>query len=366
MSDRSFDHSARPPRERVLVVTADPVLREAIVRLCAAGGASAQVLDEVTGIRQAWEVPPLVVVGADVAEQVVALGLPRRRGVVLVGLDLDDARVWDRAVLLGAESVVFLPDGESWLVDRFAEAVEGEPEGALVAILGGRGGAGATTFAVALAVTATRGRFRCMLVDGDPLGGGIDLALGGEDTEGLRWPQLSGACGRLSSEALAAAVPDFDGLSVLSCDRQGSEAIPLGAMQAVLAAGRRSNDLLVIDLPRRIDPATALVLAEADLTVLLVPAEVRATASAARIAALVLPLTRNLQVLVRGPAPGGLTGTSIASAIGLPLLGWLDAEPGLAQATDRGEPPARSAKGPLAEACGRVLSQLPVGARPAA
>jgi secretion/DNA translocation related CpaE-like protein len=205
-----------------------------------------------------------------------------------------------------------------------------------------------------------------MLIDGDPLGGGIDLALGGEDTAGLRWPELSAAGGRLSSNALLSSVPELDGLAVLSCDRHGVDDIPVAAMQAVLAAGRRSSDLVVVDLPRRVDPATALVLAEADVTLLLVPAEVRATAAAARVAAVLLPLTRDLHVLVRGPSPGGLSGKSVADALGLPLMGWLDAEPGMAQATDRGQPPARSGKGPLAEACRGVLSQLQVRHRPAA
>ena len=366
MPDR---HQYRPDpasHDAALIVTADPSLRDAVLRLCAAAGGAADVTTEVLTLWSSWEAPPLIVVGGDVAAEVAGLGLPRRRGVVLVGIDLDDSRVWDVAVALGAESVVFLPDAEGWLVDRFADAVEGDAFGCVVAVVGGRGGAGATTLAAALAVTATRDRLRCMLVDGDPLGGGIDLAIGGEDTAGLRWPELSAAGGRLSSNALVAALPELDGLAVLSCDRESVEDIPPPAMQAVLAAGRRSSDLVVLDLPRRLDAATALAVAEADLTLLLVPAEVRATAAAARVAAALAPRARDLRVVVRGPSPGGLSGSSVAEALGLPLLTWLDAEPGLAQATDRGDPPARSGKGPLAEACRALLTRLQLQARSAA
>jgi hypothetical protein len=109
-----------------------------------------------------------------------------------------------------------------------------------------------------------------------------------------------------------------------------------------------------------------MAVAEADVTLLLVPAEVRATAAAARVAAGVAPLARDLQVVVRGPSPGGLSGRAIADALGLPLLAWLDADPGIASAADRGEPPARSGKGPLAEACATVLVRLRLDAQPAA
>lgn len=117
--------------------------------------------------------------------------MPRRPGVLLLGLDLDDAGVWVRAVQLGAEHVLFLPDAETWLLDRIADAVEGVgPPARTVAVLGGRGGAGASTLACALAVTAARRGLRTVLVDGDPLGGGLDILLGGETAAGLRWPDL--------------------------------------------------------------------------------------------------------------------------------------------------------------------------------
>ncbi len=60
----------------------------------------------------------------------------------MLGQDLDDPTIWQRVVQVGAEHVVFLPDGERWLVDALADAVEGTGiDGLLVAVIGGRGAA---------------------------------------------------------------------------------------------------------------------------------------------------------------------------------------------------------------------------------
>lgn len=77
--------------------------------------------------------------------------------MVLVGRDQDDSGVWQRAVEIGADHVLMLPDGEPWLVDRIADVAEGVGRPALtVGVIGGRGGAGASTLACALAVTSAR------------------------------------------------------------------------------------------------------------------------------------------------------------------------------------------------------------------
>lgn len=329
-------------RRRPLLVTSDSVLREDLLRLSAAAGAELEVAHEPSGARRSWSSAPLVVVGDDVAEALVRQALPRRGDVVIVGLDLDDAKVWARGVALGAEHVVFLPDAESWLADRLADAVDGGAATLLtISVLGGRGGAGASTLAAALAVTGMRRGMAAMLVDGDPLGGGIDLLLGGEDSGGLRWPDLAGTRGRVNGAALRDALPRVDQLTVLSWDRGDVLTIDPEAMQAVLGAAQRSSELVV-------------------------PAEVRATASAARVAAAAGIVAADLRVVVRGPAPSGLPAEVVADALGLPLAGVLRPEPGLAAALERGEPPARRGKGPLAHFCTGFLAAAVEGRRAAA
>ncbi|MEU6650489.1 septum site-determining protein Ssd [Streptomyces sp. NPDC046900] len=173
-------------RSGPLIVTEDAELLDDLLRLCAAAGARPEVHPGVPRHRGSWEAGPLVLVGDDAACRV--RGAVRRRGVVLVGRDQGDSGVWRRAVEIGADHVLLLPDGEQWLVDRIADVAEGVGRPALtVGVIGGRGGAGASTLACALAVTSAREGRHTLLVDADPLGGGLDVLLGGETTAGLRW-----------------------------------------------------------------------------------------------------------------------------------------------------------------------------------
>lgn len=218
-------------------------------------------------------------------------------------------------------------------------------------------GAGASTLSAALSLTAVGLGWAALLVDADPLGEGIDLVLGGEAAAGLRWPDLVATRGRLSPPALHDALPRVDGLPVLSWDRGGDLALPAEALGAVLDAGVRGSRLTVVDLPRHPGDATLAALARSDVVLLVVRAEVRAAAAAARVALAVAPHTRDLRVVVRGPAPSGLPADAVAGSLGLPLAGRLRAEPGLSAALERGEPPARRRRGPLADFCRRFLCE---------
>ncbi|MGH8895399.1 MAG: septum site-determining protein Ssd, partial [Actinomycetes bacterium] len=161
--------------------------------------------------------------------------------------------------------------------------------------------------------------------------------------------------GQVSPSALARALPSCRGLPVLAWDRGAPAEVPDDAVRAVLEAARRSHDLVVADLPRRLDPAAQIVAAGSDLVLLVVPAEVRAAAAAARVASSVGLVTADLRIVVRGPAPSGLTGTDVAASLGLPFAGWLRPEPGLAAVLERGEAPAGTGRGPLADLCGQLL-----------
>jgi secretion/DNA translocation related CpaE-like protein len=304
-----------------------------------------------------------VVVGADVAEEYVAARLPYRANLVLVAderhTSRSDEAIWRVASELGAEHVVFLPAGEAWLVDRYSEAVSGPvAAGRVVGVVGGRGGAGASVLSAALALTAARGGARTMLLDADPLGGGLDLLLGRESTAGLRWPDLAENAGRMSPPALQDALPRIGELCVLSWDRGDLLSIPPDAAEAALDASRRCSDLVVVDLPRRPDEAAVRILQAADLTLLIVPAEVRACAAASRVALMIRPHCARLSCVVRGPAPAGLRSRDLAGHLGLPLAGVLRAEPRLASALERGDAPAATGRGPLAEFCRRMLAEL--------
>lgn len=337
-------------RTEPLIVTEDVELLDDLLRLCAAAGTRADVHHTVPDRRAVWDAAPLVLVGDDAAAR--CRGAARRRGVLLVGRDQDDPDVWRRAVEIGADGVLRLPDAENWLIDRIADVAEGVGQQALtVGVLGGRGGAGASTLACALAVSAVRSGTRTMLVDGDPLGGGLDVLLGGECAEGLRWPDFAASKGRVAGTALEESLPALRGLKVLSWDRGDAVVIPPEAMRSVLAAARRRGGVVVVDLPRRIDDATVEALAQLDVGLLVVPGELRAVAAAKRVAATASMVLKDLRVVVRGPYASGIDDTWVARVLGLPLAGELPVEPRLLSVLDEGLPPGGSASGPLGRFC---------------
>ena len=350
-------HVATPVRP--LLLTADSALLDELLRLAAAADVEVEVAHDVPVARTSWPTAPLVLVGADLAGDLARRDPPRRPGVVLVGTELDEPAVWPMAVAVGAEQVAVLPDAEAWLVDRLADALEGgSGRAATICVVGGRGGAGTSVLAAALALTGSRSGRRTLLVDGDPLGGGIDLVLGQEHAGGSRWGDFTGTRGRLSCAALQAALPKVGHLAVLSVDRDDTRLIPVEAMRAVLAAAERGCDLVVVDLPRGIDEAAGEALSRATVVLLVVPAEVRATVAAVKVAGAVRRHAAEVRVVVRGPAPTGLEGRVIAETLAMPLAGQLRAESGLASVLDRGEPLLAHGGGPLAEFCTGFLTDL--------
>ncbi|MFE4691002.1 septum site-determining protein Ssd [Streptomyces sp. NPDC056749] len=333
-----------------LIVTEDAELLDDLLRLCAAAGAVPEVHHGPPGERGGWERAPMILVGDDAAR--VCRGTARRPGVMLVGRDQDDPDVWRRAVEIGAEYVLRLPDSEGWLVDQIANAAEGVGRPALtVGVIGGRGGSGASTLACALAVTAARSGRRTMLIDGDPLGGGIDVLLGGETSEGLRWPDFARSKGRVGGGALEESLPALHGLRVLSWGRDDEVVVPPRAMRSVLAAARRLGGVVVVDLPRKVDESVAEALAQMDVGLLVVPGELRAVAAAQRVASSVRMVLEDLRVVARGPYTAGLDEHWVAQALGLPLVGDLPPEAGLPSGQDSGTPPGASSRGVLARFC---------------
>jgi len=356
---RTVQLGTSEPARHPLVVTADPELLDDLVRVAADVGVLIDVAPDPAAARPWYGRAPLVLVGIDAAAACLRARLGRRPALVLVGRHAGTGPPdWPEADQLGVEHVVALPAGESWLATRLRKLSDGAPAGQVVAVLGGRGGAGASVFATGLAVTAARAGWRTLLIDADPLGGGVDLVLGWETLDGLRWPALSAASGRVSPPALVDALPQRGELVVLSWDRGEVVEVPAEAMATALDAGRRGRDLVIVDLPRRLDDASLLALGTADRGYLVVPAELRACAAAARVATVAGPHCPSLAAVVRGPAPGGLRAKDVAQAIGIPLAGTLRAEPRLAAGLERGEPPARDGAGPLAALCQRILDEL--------
>lgn len=119
-------------------------------------------------------------------------------------------------------------------------------EGALLVVMGASGGVGASALATAVTVRAARAGTDVVLVDGCPLGGGLDVVLGAEQEGGIRWPELYRLVGSADGRALLARLPSTDGVRVLSFGRDGSEP-PADVAEAVISALAAESALLVVD-----------------------------------------------------------------------------------------------------------------------
>ncbi len=343
-----MDHTSHQP----LLATADAALAEELTRLAAAAGASVDVASDAPGILGAWSSAPVVLVGADLVSTLVELAPPRRPGVQLVAWSPAPPGSFRDALLIGAERVVELPVGAELIAELLTDLEEvGRGDGVLVGVVGGSGGAGATTLACGLGqVAAARGP--TLVVDLDPLGPGCDRVLALDDAPGVRWDSLGTASGRLSGRALREAVPRRDGLGVLAW-ASATSALDTGAVREALSAARRGHDTVVVDLPRSGDLVTETV-ARCALVVLVVVPTVTGVAAAARwTAALADPGRVRLLVRGRGADPA-----RVAALVGAPVLSTMADQRGLAEALDLGLGPVRSRRGPLAAAAREVLAGL--------
>ncbi|MGH3458288.1 septum site-determining protein Ssd, partial [Aeromicrobium sp.] len=231
-----------------LIATADDRMLDDALRWCAAVGCTPEVAPDVAAARRSWRGAPVVMVGDDLAPELVRAQLPRRDHVLLLARSPGEA--WPLAVALGAVDVV-TGDDEVRALDALTLALDGRGEACLVSVVGGVGGSGASTLAASLALAGADRGLQSLLLDADPLGGGLELLLGTESVDGLRWHDLGVADGPVAAESLADVLPRRDGLATLSWGRDGPDDVPQ-ALGGVLAAAVRGFDLVVADVPRHL------------------------------------------------------------------------------------------------------------------
>ena len=343
------------PGSTPLLVTGDVELAERVQAVAAVAGVQLQRVPDLAAASSAWRSAPLVLVGADV---VVDGSAGRRRPALVLVTDREPGGdQWSLAVDLGVEQVAVLPQARDWLLTRLVDAVAGPGRAPVLGIVGARGGSGSTSLACAVSVTAARLGHEVILVDADPAGSGLDLVFGSEKEPGLRWYDLRAVRGRMRPGQLRDDLPRADGLRLLSWG-PGPHELGAQAVGAVLATARSECDLVVVDLPRTFDEAALAAVGACRQVVLIVPAEVRAAAAAARVVSRLDLLVPELRLVVRGPAPTGLDGQSIADALQLPLYAELRPEPGLAATLDRGLAPPVRPRTPLGALCRRLVGEL--------
>ncbi len=267
--------------------------------------------------------------------------------------------VWRAALSAGARDVLRLPREAPRLLACLQAVRDPDRGGCVLGVLGGRGGAGASVLAAELAVAAAGEGSDVLLCDADPLGGGADLLLEDTPDGGLRWDDLTSLTGPLRAGALRMAVPRArGGPGVLTFQPCGTRELPGRVLIEALEAGRRGHELVVVDLPRRVDPPAVTALGRLDMLLLLVPAEVRAVAAAAAVLDVVRPVVADLRLVVRSAAPGGLPAHAVADALAVPVAARWPSPRSLTTSLDRADPPGRAGRRPLARAARRLASGL--------
>jgi len=350
---------------RPVLLAGDPRWRDRLLQLTTNIGVRVDVAIDVVGVRRYWERAPLILIGPDAVTDCLRFGLPVRPGLILV-LDRPQGigsrpgrRQWDMATRIGAEAVAILPLAAPWLARRLVEsAAVCPPRAPVIAVVPGNGGAGASVLAVGLAVTAACHGMRPMLIDGDPLGGGLELMLGSwrqEPKPGHPLASVARAWYRYPAGSTWYAEPGE--LTFASWDRELT-AIPVTGMRNALDMGRRSSGLVIVDLPRHVDGSTAFALETADRTLLAVSADVRACAAAARVAKSLEPHCREMELVVRGSVASRLRAGDMARMLQRPLAGTMRTESGLRAAVEKGNPPIRNGRGSLARTCRQLLAGI--------
>jgi secretion/DNA translocation related CpaE-like protein len=362
-SGRGTGHGNRVTTDKstagVLALLAEPTLRGDVDRVAAAVGLRVVHAGRAAVNRKTWSVATAVLLDAAAAACCARNALPRRAHVTVLLSSEPKTATWAAAVAVGAQHVLTLPAQERELVRALADSADSARDdrtrGDVVAVIGGRGGAGASLFAAALAQAATDP----LLVDLDPWGGGIDLLVGGEGIAGVRWPDLAVQGGRLTWSAVRQALPRHRGITLLSGTRRGHEP-EAAATDAVVDAGRRGGATVVCDVPRRLTDAVQIALDTADLVVVVGQTDVRSCAATATLVSVLAGINPHIGLVVRGPSPGGLRAAEVAAVAGVPLLASMRPESQLATQLEHGGLRLRR-RSPLAAAAREVLAVLPAG-----
>lgn len=337
-------------RSAVLLVSGHAPVVDEVLAAAATVGVAPVVVSDLSRLKPEWAGAGTVLVGSDLAAQVAAAGLPPGPSLYLVGADPAALSQWSMPL---RAPVVELPAGAAWLTGILAGGdVAGAP---VLAVVGGSGGIGASTLAAALAYRAAQSGRRAVLVDADPLGGGIDLLVGAERVAGWRWHRFARASGQLGD--LRSVLPSVDGLDLVSMGRQTAPELAREPASAVVGSLRRSHELVVVDAGRGGGAGSAECRRAATISALVVGCSVRSLAAAQQVLSdWVGPEPR---LVARRHRHGSVEPQVLAEKLGLVLAGVVPDEPALAAAAELGEPPGRGGRRRgFGRACGELLSGL--------
>lgn len=241
-----------------------------------------------------------------------------------------------------------------------ALSLRGEPDaaaaGAVIAVVGAAGGAGASTLAAAVCIRAGAGS---VLIDAHPRSGGLDLLLGIEEVPGARWGEIELGEGVIARADLLRALPaTASQVGVLTSARTMIvDPFPLREddIDAAVAACA-SDGVTVVDAPAGAIPTRC------DFAGIVVPAQLRPAAAAASIVAQCDAAGVDHGLIVRDCAWASLNPAELERVTGSRVLARVRTCRGLARAVERGGLPARLPR-TLANAADAVLAEGTRGAK---
>ena len=218
----------------------------------------------------------------------------------------------------------------------------------VMGVIGASGGLGVSTLAVALAVRAGPHVGATVAVDGEHLGGALDVTACLEHLPGLRWPDLAAAAGSLDGAALLQALPAEGATRVLA---GSSGALGEEVVRASLAGLARVCGVVVVDLGRSLwlaDLCTDLVVVAGT--------SARHLADATGLASRVHELDRPAVLCLRTSRGDPVSPEEVSVHLDLPLGGSLPDDPRVGVDADRGRAPGGRSSGGLAALSDSLLS----------
>jgi len=278
---------------------------------------------------------------------------PPSEGKALVGLaaDHDLADVSRAALRCRAHEIVCWPHDRPTLAVILREAASRarlaarRSDGRIVAVVGARGGAGATTVAAMLARS-----LEAVVVDLDPVGAGQAAFL--DDDVDPTLAQVLSAVDELDAQALSAAMtPHAAGVALCAAPR--SEAPSARQASRLAALLRASVAVAACDLGRAADAAAREMLGTAD-TVVCVCAPDIASLRGAR--ALTGATDRSMRVVLNRAVRRGIDARDVTRVLGAPPAAIVPFDAAVRRAGEAGRLPARgSARRALERFAGQLI-----------
>ena len=254
--------------------------------------------------------------------------------IVLVVIGTTGPETWRLAAKLSANHIAVIPDSRDWLVAHLSAPVT--QKGLCVAIIPGAGGAGASLLSAGLAFHARQFFSDVVLVDLDENSAGLDVVLGIETQQGMRWQDFHSLTGSISGSDILRGLPSRDGVALLT--HNDSEALPDKLLRDTIIQQLRSvAGLVIIDFPRFTNQISATeILKQCDVAFVVTPSTVRGSASTKKGIAHISKHVTNVELVIRNLPGTNLDALRIAQSLDVPLAGVVNSDPRIVEQIEQG------------------------------